>query len=50
MSKKHWNTVSLFTGELQVQFIKLLIDHSYKMVVKGLPKKVKDTLFQTISK
>ena len=44
VSNKHWNTVSLYTGELKPDFILHLIDHSYEMVVKGLPKKVRDSL------
>ncbi|MFL1011037.1 MmcQ/YjbR family DNA-binding protein [Flavisericum labens] len=44
MSKKHWNTLYLDEGELPPHFIKELIDHSYDMVLKGLPKKVRDTL------
>ena len=44
MSKKHWNSVYIHKGELQPQFVIQLIDHSYNMVVKGLPKKVRDTL------
>ena len=44
MHKKHWNTVQLVTGELSPEFIFTLIDHSYSMVVKGLPKSVQQTL------
>ena len=44
MSKKHWNTLYLNENELQPQFIKQLIDHSYDMVVKGMTKKMRDTL------
>ena len=44
MSKKHWNTIQLLTGELQPQFILQLIDHSYNMVLKSMPKKLRDTL------
>ncbi len=44
VSNKHWNTVSLYTGELKPDFILHLIDHSYEMVVKGLPKKVRDSM------
>ena len=44
MSKKHWNTLYLHEGELQPQFIKHLIDHSYNMVVKGMTKKLRETL------
>ena len=43
MSKKHWNTVSPeadVSDELQYE----LIDHSYDLVVDGLPKKTKDLL------
>lgn len=44
MSKKHWNTVSIKDGDLPPKFILELIDHSYDMVVKGMPKKLRDTL------
>ncbi len=44
MSKKHWNTLYLHEGELQPQLVKELIDHSYNMVIKGMPKKLRDTL------
>lgn len=44
MSKKHWNTIYINEGELQPQFIIELIDHSYEMVVKSMPKKLRDTL------
>ncbi len=38
MSKKHWNTVCVNRG-LSWDFVKELIDHSYDLVVSGLPKK-----------
>lgn len=44
VSNKHWNTVSLFTGELKPEFVLVLIDHSYDMVVKGMPKKLQEQL------
>ncbi|MCL4122657.1 UNVERIFIED_CONTAM: hypothetical protein GTU68_014351 [Idotea baltica] len=44
MSKKHWNTIQLNQNELQPKLIIELINHSYDLVVKGLPKKVRDTL------
>ena len=44
VSNKHWNTVDIYKGELSSNFIAELIDHSYDMVVKGLPKKLRDTL------
>ncbi|MCH2022945.1 MAG: MmcQ/YjbR family DNA-binding protein [Saprospiraceae bacterium] len=43
MNKKHWNTVYFENGLLN-SMLKDLIDHSYEMVVKGLPKKLKVTL------
>jgi predicted DNA-binding protein (MmcQ/YjbR family) len=36
MNKKHWNTIIL-ESELDDRLIKELIDHSYDLVVKGLP-------------
>ncbi len=44
VSNKHWNTVSLFTGELNHEFVLELIDHSYNMVIKGMTKKLRDQL------
>ncbi|MBN4070602.1 MmcQ/YjbR family DNA-binding protein [Olleya sp. AH-315-F22] len=44
MSKKLWNSVYIYKGELKTQFIFELIDHSYDMVLKTLPKKVRDNL------
>ena len=44
MSKKHWNSVYIYKGELQPQFILELIDHSYDMVVKGMTKKMRESL------
>jgi len=44
VSNKHWNSVDIHKGELSPKFVKELIDHSYDMVVKGLPKKLRDSL------
>lgn len=44
MSKKHWNTIQLHQAELQPQFVIQLINHSYDMVIKGLSKKLRDSL------
>lgn len=44
VSNKHWNTVDIYKGELQPLFVLELIDHSYDMVVKSLPKKLKEQL------
>lgn len=42
MNKKHWN--SLETESLPPQLVKELIDHSYSLVVSGLPKKLQQEL------
>lgn len=38
MNKKHWNTVDLDGGVPNVE-IKKMIDHSYDLVMRSLPKK-----------
>lgn len=38
MNKMHWNTVKL-KGSLTEQQLKDMIDHSYELVVNGLPQK-----------
>lgn len=43
MNKKHWNTV-LMDGTIGDTLLTEWIDHSYDMVVAGLPRKVRDTL------
>lgn len=42
MNKKHWN--SLESEFLPPQLIKELIDHSYSLVVSGLPRKLQQEL------
>src|SRR5215470_16782131 len=37
MNKKHWNTVN-WDGSLSDPFILDLVDHSYNLVIDGLPK------------
>ncbi|WP_420571904.1 MmcQ/YjbR family DNA-binding protein [Kordia sp.] len=44
MSKKHWNTIELYHGELSNTFIQQLIDDSYHLVIKGMTKKQKAEL------
>ncbi|MBU2949972.1 MmcQ/YjbR family DNA-binding protein [Tamlana agarivorans] len=44
MNKKHWNTVYLQETELHPDLVKSLIDHSYKMVVQGMTKKMQSKL------
>lgn len=43
MNKKHWNTVLCENG-LDDKLIKSLIDHSYNLVVKSLPKAQREGL------
>jgi predicted DNA-binding protein (MmcQ/YjbR family) len=37
LSKKHWNSI-LIDGSIPEEELQDMIDHSYKLVVKGLPK------------
>lgn len=37
MNKKHWNTVN-FEGNIPDELLRQLIDHSYELVVRGIPK------------
>ena len=39
MNKKHWNTVDM-DGRLPQKQLRELIDHSYELVFKSLPKKL----------
>ena len=41
MSKLHWNTIVIESG-VPDALIRELIDHSYDLVVKGLPKKLRE--------
>lgn len=41
MNKKHWNTL-LIDGSFSDELFIELIDHSYDLVLRGLPKKVRD--------
>ncbi|MEQ8471011.1 MAG: MmcQ/YjbR family DNA-binding protein [Marinoscillum sp.] len=43
MNKHHWNTV-VVEGSLNTNELKELIDHSYELIVAGLPKKLKEEL------
>lgn len=43
MSKKHWNTV-IFDGTLPTALVGELINHSYRLVVEGLPKWQREAL------
>ena len=41
MNKKHWDTVTL-NSDVSDQFAFELIDHSYDLIIKSLPKKVQE--------
>ncbi|MHC8948476.1 MmcQ/YjbR family DNA-binding protein [Sphingobacterium hungaricum] len=43
MNKKHWNTVYA-NRELPDQKLNELIDHSYELIVKSLPAKIREGL------
>lgn len=43
MNKKHWNTFVL-DGSLKKSLVVELIGHSYDLVVKGLPRRVREEL------
>ena len=43
MNKKHWNTVEIESGIPDAELRKM-IDHSYELVVKSLPKAVREKL------
>jgi predicted DNA-binding protein (MmcQ/YjbR family) len=43
MNKKHWNTILVMVG-VKDEFFKQYIDHSYNLVVKGLPLKQRELL------
>ena len=44
MSKKHWNTVTINSSDVSDDLVRELINHSYNLVVKGLPKKIREEL------
>ena len=41
--RRHWNQVTL-DASVDDELVRELVDHSYALVVQGLPKKVRDTL------
>ena len=45
MNKKHWNTVEIESGIPDVELRKM-IDRSYELVVKSLPRKAREKLLQ----
>lgn len=45
MDKKHWNTIDI-DGSVSDKLVKEWIDHSYALVVSGLPKKLRTPLMK----
>ena len=45
MNKKHWNTVEIAGGIPEIE-LKKMIDHSYELVVRALPKAARERLRQ----
>ena len=43
MNKKHWNTV-IFDGSLPSDLLRELLEHSYDLVVAGMPKKLRESV------
>ena len=43
MNKTHWNTVTV-DSDVPTPLFKELIDHSYELIYKSLPKRIKDEL------
>jgi predicted DNA-binding protein (MmcQ/YjbR family) len=43
MNKTHWNTV-VVDGSIRDEAIYWMIDHSYDLVFKGLPKRVREEI------
>ena len=48
MNKRHWNTVTL-DDSLPAALVRELIEHSYQLVVRGLPKNVREALTRPCS-
>ena len=46
MSKIHWNTIAINRDVLD-KLIKQLIDHSYELVFKSLPKKIQNGIISS---
>lgn len=44
MNKKHWNTITINTSDVSDDLVKELINHSYDLIVKSLPKKTQKEL------
>ncbi|WP_188998633.1 MmcQ/YjbR family DNA-binding protein [Paenibacillus nasutitermitis] len=47
LNKKHWNSIRI-DGSLSADEIRSMIDHSYDLVFKGLPKAVREKVRLTV--
>ncbi len=45
MNKKHWNTVTV-SSEISDDLFKMLIDHSFDLIVKAFPKKIQNPIYK----
>ena len=43
LNKKHWNALYLKQGDIPIELVKKLVDHSYDLVFKSLPKKIRES-------
>ena len=46
MSKVHWNTIAV-NKDVSDKLVKQLIDHSYELVFKSLPKKIQNEIISS---
>jgi len=46
MSKVHWNTIAV-NKDVSDKLVKQLIDHSYELVFKSLPKKIQNGIISS---
>jgi predicted DNA-binding protein (MmcQ/YjbR family) len=46
MSKVHWNTIAV-NKDVSDKLVKQLIDHSYELVFKSLPKKIQNVIISS---
>ena len=46
MNKRHWNTVEIDSGIPEAEVVKM-IEHSYALVVRGLPKAARERLVKS---
>lgn len=46
LNKRHWNTVE-FDGSVDADELREMIDHSYDLVVRRLPRVIRDRLLKT---